>query len=108
MFDLSSRLMLRTRGVPSPYKGMLYIASVISGASDVYPIDIMIAAGNEDRQTWAQIPGLLKQACPIILEQGFGGTEEGISECRFVFVSDRDKDLKPALKDVFPEHCETS
>jgi Ulp1 protease family, C-terminal catalytic domain/SWIM zinc finger/Transposase, Mutator family len=92
----------------SPYKGMLYIASVLSGASDVYPIGIMIAAGNEDRQTWTKMLRLLKQACPIILEQGFGSIEEGISECPFLFVSDRDKGLKPALREVFPAQCEVS
>ena len=51
---------------------------------------------------------LLKQVCPIILEQGFGGIGEGVSECLFDFVSNRDKGIKPALREVFPEHCESS
>jgi hypothetical protein len=80
-------------------KGMLYIASVLSGNNDIYPIGFMIAAGNEDKETWIKMLRLLKQACPIISTPERGP---------FIFVSDRDKGLKPALKKVFPDNCEMS
>ena len=99
----------------SEYKGMLYIASVLSGNDDIYPIGFMIATGNEDRMSWTKMLGLLKQACPLISEQGFhrNVNVEDISvephqRSPFIFVSNRDKGLKPALKEVFPDHCETS
>ena len=56
----------------SKYKGTLYIASVLSGGNDIYPIGFMIASGNEDRKTWTKMLELLKEACPVICEQGFG------------------------------------
>ena len=83
----------------SEYKGMLYIASVLSGNNDIYPIGFMIAAGNENKETWIKMLRLLKQACPIISTPERGP---------FIFVSDRDKGLKPALKKVFPDNCEMS
>ena len=47
---------------------MLYIALVLSGGDDIYPIGFMISTtGNEDRsKTWTKMLGLLKEACPII------------------------------------------
>ena len=32
----------------SEYKGTLYIASVLSGNNDVFPIGLLISSGNED------------------------------------------------------------
>ena len=83
----------------SEYKGMLYIASVLSGNNDIYPIGFMIAAGNENKETWIKMLCLLKRACPIISTPERGP---------FIFVSDRDKGLKPALNKVFPDNCEMS
>lgn len=46
---------------------------------------------------------LLKEACPIIDNQGYGDTKtNGIVRLPFPFLLDRDKGLKPALKEVFP------
>jgi hypothetical protein len=50
----------------SEYKGMLYIASVLLGGDNIYPIGFMIANGNEDRKTWTK-----KEAFLIICKQGF-------------------------------------
>jgi hypothetical protein len=52
---------------------------------------------------------LLKEACPVICEQGFGSVNGGEDVDRhprsqFLFTSDRDKGLKPALREVFPHH----
>ena len=103
----------------SEYKGMLYIASVLSGGDEIYPIGFMISTGNEDRKTWTKILGLLKEACPIISQQGFSAVNPErdaedadappeAERSQFLFISDRDKGLKPALKEVFPDHVEMS
>jgi hypothetical protein len=86
----------------SEYKGMLYIASVLSGGDDIYPIGIMISSGNEDRTTWTKMLTLLKQACPIICKQGFPCGQ--FNRTHFLFISHRDKGLKPALKEVIPDN----
>ena len=101
----------------SEFKGTLYIASTLTGANDVFPIGFMIASGNEDRRTWVRMLTYLKEACPIISEQGKG---EGVDDALlptisasnrgtpFLFVSDRDKGLKEAVKEVFPTNVEFS
>jgi hypothetical protein len=73
----------------------------------------MIASGNEDRKTWTKMLELLKEACPVICEQGFGSVDGGEDvdmhpRSQFLFTSDRDKGLKPALKEVFPDNIEMS
>ena len=103
----------------SEFKGTLYIASTLTGANDVFPIGFMIATGNEDRRTWVRMLTYLKEACPIISEQGRQG--EGVHDdslpttsaskrraTPFLFVSDRDKGLKEAVKEVFPTNVEFS
>ena len=125
----------------SEYKGVLYIASGLSGGKDVYPIGFMISMGNEDGPTSTKMLKLLKEACPIICEQGVDprvnhdrreeenandasicdesldlsvndGDEEEYNANRrrtkFIFISDRDKGLKEALKEVFPNVLEMS
>ena len=93
----------------SSYKGTMYVASVLSGTNEVYPIGFMISSGNEDGETWTRMLKYLKEACPIISEQGFGNErDDGEIQHPFLFVSDRDKGLKPALRSVFPRNKETS
>ena len=97
----------------SDYKGMLYIASVLSGGNDIYPVGFMIASGNEDRKMWTKMLRLLKKACPILCEQGFRAVNQERDvdmhpRSQFLFISDRDKGLKPALKEVFPDNIEMS
>jgi hypothetical protein len=52
----------------------------------------------------------LKEACPLINEQGHGTLTgaDGVIKTIFLFVSVSDKRLKPAIRDVFPRNCETS
>jgi hypothetical protein len=52
----------------SNYHGMLYIASVLSGNDDIYPIGFMFATGNEDKKNWTKMLRCLQQAFPIIFE----------------------------------------
>jgi hypothetical protein len=93
----------------SKYKGTLYVASVLTGCNDIFPIGFMISAGNEDGDTWKTMLQLLKEACPIINDQGYGDTDtDGVVRPPFLFISDRDKGLKPALKAVFPNKYEMS
>ena len=105
---------LDTAHLRSEYKGVLYIASVLSGGNDIYPIGFMIASGNEDKKTWTKMLRLLKKACPIICKQGFRAVNERNKDVdvhprsQFLFISDRDKGLKPALKEVFPDNIEMS
>ena len=97
-------------------KGMMYVASAMIGANNVYPIGFMLARGNEDGSTWPSFLTLLKEACPILSTQGFHDSVEGMEfplafldyQHPFLFVSDRDKDLKPALQAVFPRNCAVS
>ena len=94
------------------HKGTMYVASVMSGANDVYPIGFMLARGNEDGSTWMSFLTLLKEASPILSTQGFHDSVEGMEFPRtfldyrhpFLFVSDRDKGLKPVLQAVFPRN----
>ena len=96
----------------SSHKGTLFVASVLSGNNDVYPIGFLISSGNEDGDTWNKMLCLLKEACPILTEQGFGDfpvlDADGVMRRPFLFVSDRDKGLKPALRVVFPNNHEMS
>ncbi|KAI2506926.1 MULE transposase domain [Fragilaria crotonensis] len=79
--------------------GTLYIASVLSGANEVYPIGFLLSSGNEDRETWTHFLTTLKQACPSLCER------DATTELNpFIFISDRDKGLQQALDDVFPDN----
>ena len=94
----------------SAHKGTLYVASVLSGNNDAFPIGFMISSGNEDRENWRKMLTKLKEACPLINEQGHGTLTDAdnVGKTMFLFVSDRDKGLKPALRDVFPHNREMS
>ena len=56
----------------SEHRGTLYVASVLTGCNDIFPIGFMISAGNEDGETWKKMLHLLKEAYPIIDDQGYG------------------------------------
>ena len=76
------------------------------------PIGVLISSGNEDRAMWTKMLTLLKEASPILIaEQGLDdhqGKDAAFCGHSFVFVSDRDKSLKPALKEVFSRNLEFS
>ena len=92
----------------SEWLGILYIASVLTGNNDVFPIRFMISSGNENRATWTQMLNLLKEACPILDLRGNDGQDIPPREHPFLFVSDRDKGLLPALREVFPRNLDIS
>ena len=94
----------------SKFKGTLFVASVLSATNEVYPLGLfMIAAGNEDLPTWTVMLTALKEACPIISteEDSYFG-DRTPRHLKFVFISDRDKGLKGALRSVFPNNLEVS
>jgi hypothetical protein len=97
----------------SKYRGTHYIASVLSGGDDIYPIGFMIAIGNKDRKTRAKMLELFKEACPVICKHGFGSVNGGEDvdmhpPSQLLFTLDRNKDLKPALKEMFPDNIKMS
>jgi hypothetical protein len=101
---------LDTAHLRSEYKGTLHIASVLSGNDDVFPIGVLISSGNEDRALRTKMRTLLKEASPNqIAEHGLEdhqGEDAVFCGRSFVFVSDRDKGLKPALKETFRRNLE--
>ncbi|KAI2496713.1 MULE transposase domain [Fragilaria crotonensis] len=102
-------LSLDAAHLKSVFKGTLYVASVLTGSNDIFPIGFMISAGNEDGASWRKMLRYLKKACPIIGEQVYGNVDvDGVARPPFLFISDRDKGLKPALKAVFPDKFEMS
>ncbi|KAI2505523.1 MULE transposase domain [Fragilaria crotonensis] len=102
-------LSLDAAHLKSVFKGTLYVASVLTGSNDIFPIGFMISAGNEDGALWRKMLRYLKKACPIIGEQVYGNVDvDGVARPPFLFISDRDKGLKPALKAVFPDKFEMS
>jgi hypothetical protein len=93
----------------SEQKGTLYVASVLSGCNDIFPIGLMICAGNKFGATWKKMLELLKKACPIIDDQGYGDTDtDGVVRPAFLFISDRDKGLKEELEALFPNEYKMS
>jgi hypothetical protein len=94
----------------SALTGTLYIASVSSGNNDAFPIGFMISGGCDDRENWRKKLTKLKEACPLIDEQGHGilTDADGVGRTMFLLVADRDKGLKPALRDVFLHNREMS
>ena len=45
------------------HNGTMYVASVLLGATDVYPIGFMLAKGNDDGSMWTTFLTLMKEAC---------------------------------------------
>ena len=84
----------------SEYAGTMYIASVLSGNNDIYPIGFMISHGNENLANWTKMLLHLREAFPIVSD---------VNRLHpFVFVSDRCKGLKQSLHEIFPNNVETS
>ncbi len=68
----------------------------------------MISSGNEDRENWQKMLTKSTEACPLINEHGHRTLTDanGVGKSMFLFVSDRDKGLGPALRDVFRQNRE--
>ena len=87
-------------------KGTLYLATVKSGSNEVLPIAFCITKANENFVGWKYFLEGLRKSCPILT------TVHPSVQCQqyrlFTFISDRDKGLLPALKEVFPNNHATN
>jgi transposase-like protein len=89
----------------SKWLGTLYAATVKTGTREIYPIAFAIIKGNEDGLGWRFFCEHLKAACSMIT------IPHPVSRPYrfFTIISDRDKGLKEAIANYFPEnhacHC---
>ena len=74
-------IILDTAHIRIECNGTLYIASVLSGNDDRYPISFMISTGNKYQQTCTKILSPLKQACPIMSDLEFWGIDKASERC---------------------------
>ncbi len=90
----------------SDSKGTLYLACVKSGNDELLPIAIGITEDNENYAGWKYFLYHLKKACGHLVDDHY------LPQCRpyklWSFVSDRDKGLLPALRDIYPENHQTN
>ena len=86
----------------SESKGTLYIATVLSSNNEILPIAITITSDNENYDGWKYFLTNLKKSCKII--------DSNHTDCRyrpyklFSFISDRDKGIIEACKEIFPDN----
>jgi hypothetical protein len=87
-------------------KGTLYVAVIKSGNDEVLPIAIGLTGDNENLEGWLFFLKHLKQACPQLT------VNHRFEKChpfkQWTSISDRDKGLIPALKEVFPDNHQTN
>jgi len=84
--------------------GTLYIASVTSACNDIFPVAIALMVENENKDGWLWFLNNLKSGIPVLDEDH---PKEGVAYKLFTFMSDRQKGLIEAVKEVFPlnHHC---
>jgi hypothetical protein len=90
----------------SKAKGTLYTATVLSAANEIYPIAFAITKDNENHDGWTFFLENLKQNCSIITEPHW--KERCSPYVLFSFISDRDKGLVSAMRNVFPNSLHTN
>ena len=87
-------------------QGTLFLACIKSGNDELLPIAIGITEENESYLTWKFFLYYLKQACGHLTD------DHHLPQCRpykqWSFVSDRDKGLLPALREIFPGNHATN
>ncbi|KAG7361515.1 MULE transposase domain containing protein [Nitzschia inconspicua] len=85
-------------------EGTLYIASVQTACSNIYPVSFAIMKDGEDAEGWKWFLELLVQAIPLLKMQH---PDNRCRFCYFTVISDRQKGLIQALQQVFPDnhHC---
>ncbi|KAG7344893.1 MULE transposase domain containing protein [Nitzschia inconspicua] len=88
----------------SKWKGTLYIASVQTACSNIYPVSFAIMKDGEDAEGWKWFLELLVEAIPLLKMQH---PDNRCRFCYFTVISDRQKGLIQALQQVFPDnhHC---
>ncbi|KAG7372472.1 MULE transposase domain containing protein [Nitzschia inconspicua] len=88
----------------SKWKGTLYIASVQTACSNIYPVSFAIMKDGEDAEGWKWFLELLVEAIPLLKMQH---PDNRCRFCYFTVISDRQKGLIQALQQVLPDnhHC---
>ena len=79
--------------------GTLYIASVKSACDHLYPVAFALTVANENQEGWLWFLRNLKSAVPILEDVHPNAI---VDKLRFTFISDRQKGLLEAVKEVFP------
>ena len=81
--------------------GILYMASVKSACDDIYPVAIALTVENENKEGWVWFLENLQCSLPVL---DSAHPNERVAYKRFTFISDRQKGLIEALKEVFPSN----
>ena len=84
--------------------GTLYIASVKSASNDLYPVAVSLMVANENKDGWLWFLENLRSCLPLLDDVH---PKEHVGYKRFCFMSDCQKGLVEAVKEVFPNnhHC---
>jgi hypothetical protein len=81
--------------------GTLYIASVKSATNEIYPVAIALMVDPENKAGWLWFLEALDACLPILTA---AHPKPNVAYKRFTFISDRNKGLIEALKEVFPSN----
>jgi hypothetical protein len=81
--------------------GILYMASVKSACNHLYPVALAITSENENKDGWIWFLQNLQASLPVL---EVPHPKEGVPYHLFTFISDRQKGLLEALKEVFPNN----
>jgi MULE transposase domain len=85
----------------SEWKGTLYVASVKSACDEIYPIAVTITEQYENFDGWRWFLEHLQEGVPTLV---LPHPRKEVTKKYFTFMSDRQKGLVEALKDIFPEN----
>ena len=83
-------------------KGTLYLACIKSGNDELLPVAIGITEDNENYEGWKYFFQHLKQACGHLTDDNTVLQYRQYKQ--WSFISDRDKGLLPALRELFPNN----
>ena len=79
--------------------GTMYIASVKSATNELYPVAVSLMLDPENKAGWMWFLEHMKACLPVLDTEH---RKANVAYKRFTFMSDRNKGLLEALKEVFP------
>jgi MULE transposase domain/Ulp1 protease family, C-terminal catalytic domain/SWIM zinc finger len=97
-------LSLDAAHLKSCWKGSLYIASVKTGCDNIYQVAIAILDEYENISGWKWFLEHLRSSLPMLT---LDHPKHRVQKKLFTFISDRQKGLVQALKEVFPDNHAT-
>ena len=87
-------------------KGTLYMATALSANNELFPLAFAITNDNENTEGWKLFLSNLKKNCPIL------ATRHPQNYLRFfayfTYISDRDKGIIAAMREIFPNNHHTN